>query len=258
MTGRMQSPIPKAALITGGARRIGRAIAEDLAAHGWSVAVHCCNAANDAGEAVDIIRAAGGTAVAVTADLADADAALSLVAQAGAALGQPLTALVNNASLFEKDDITNLTAESWDRHQAVNLRAPVLLTQTFAQALPAGVQGNVVNMVDQRVLKLNPQYLSYTASKAGLWTLTRTLAQALAPHVRVNAVSPGPTLRNARQSDADFAAEQARTLLGYGPELPEICAAVRFLLETPSITGQMMALDGGQHLKWRTDDILED
>ncbi|MCJ9429459.1 SDR family oxidoreductase [Kordiimonas sp. A6E486] len=248
----------KTVLITGAARRIGRAIALDLAKAGWSVAIHCHNATVEADDTVAEIREAGGTAVALMADLADAKATCALVPEAASALSAPLTALINNASLFEKDDIADLAVESWDRHQAVNLRAPVLLAQAFNKALPGGVMGNIVNIIDQRVLKLNPQYMSYTASKAGLWTVTQTLAQALAPRVRVNAVAPGPTLRNARQSAEEFAAEQARTLLGCGPTPEEICTTVRFLLETPSVTGQMIALDGGQHLKWRTDDILED
>ncbi|TNE62731.1 MAG: SDR family oxidoreductase [Alphaproteobacteria bacterium] len=247
-----------AVLITGAARRIGRALALDLAGHGWDVAIHYHGAADEAEAVAREIKALGARAVLLGAELADADAASGLVPAAVKALGRPLDAVINNASMFEKDDVRSLTADSFDRHQAVNLRAPLLIAQAFARTLPAHHTGAVINIIDQRVLKLNPQYMSYMVSKSGLWTLTRTLAQALAPRIRVNGIGPGPTLKNTRQSDADFAEEQARTLLRRGPDLAEICGAVRFLLETPSVTGQMIALDGGQHLNWRTDDILED
>lgn len=249
---------PRTALVTGASRRIGRAIALDLAARGYLVAVHYHGSADDAEDVVTLIEATGGIAVAVQADLADTAETSGLVEKAAAALDAPLTVLVNNASVFEKDTAKDFTAENWDLHQAVNLRAPALLGQAFAAQLPADYQGSIINMIDQRVLKLNPQYFSYTASKSGLWSLTRTLAQTFAPHIRVNGIGPGPTLANTRQTPEMFEEEAASTLLGHGPSLDEICAAVRFLLESPSITGQMMALDGGQHLLWRTADILED
>ena len=250
--------VPKAVLITGSARRIGRALALDLAGHGWRVVVHYHGSDKDALALVAEIKAAGGMAVLAAADLANAYETSGLVAQAQTALGAPLTALINNASVFNDDRLETFTAESWQHHMAVNLLAPAILTQHFAAALPKGTKGAVVNMIDQRVLKLNPQYFSYTASKSGLLTLTRTMAQALAPDIRVNAIGPGPTLKNSRQTPEMFAQEAAKTLLGHGPELQEICDAVRFLLVNPSITGQMLALDGGQHLVWRTADILED
>ncbi|WP_020399901.1 SDR family oxidoreductase [Kordiimonas gwangyangensis] len=249
---------PRTVLVTGAARRIGRAIAQDLAAQGWHVAVHYHGSTDDADMVVEEIEAFDGRAVAVKADLSDAAETLALVQNAAEALGAPLAALVNNASLFEDDRIDTFTPESWHAHMSVNLLAPAILTQQFAAQLADGVSGNVINMIDQRVLKLNPQYLSYTTSKAGLMTLTRTTAQALAPRIRVNAIGPGPTLPNHMQGDDMFAREASSVLLGYGPNLTEICAAVRFLLETQSITGQMIALDGGQHLAWRTADILED
>lgn len=207
---------------------------------------------------VDTIEAFGGEAAAVQADLASAKETMGLMDSAAKALGQPVGLLVNNASIFEKDSAQDFSVAVWDAHQAVNLRAPAMLAQAYAAQLPAGAKGLIVNMIDQRVWKLNPQYFSYTASKSGLWTLTRTLAQALAPHIRVNAIGPGPTLANTHQTSEIFEKEATSTLLGNGPSLEEICAAVRFLLESPSLTGQMMALDGGQHLAWRTADILED
>lgn len=250
--------LPKAVLVTGAARRIGRAIALDLASEGWAVAVHYYGSPDDAEQTVEEIRSRDGQAVAVRADLREAEETLSLVKNAANALGTPLTALINNASIFEDDRLQTFNADSWQNHMNVNLMAPALLSQQFAAQLSSTSPGNIINMIDQRVLKLNPQYFSYTTSKAGLLTLTKTMAQALAPTIRVNAVGPGPTLANSRQSVNDFATEAANVPLGIGPTLDEICRTIRFLLETPSITGQMMTLDGGQHLAWRTADILED
>ncbi|NVJ97378.1 MAG: SDR family oxidoreductase [Alphaproteobacteria bacterium] len=249
---------PRTALVTGASRRIGRAIALDLAACGYAIAVHYHGSADEAEDVVSNIEAFGGEAIAVQADLSNAGETNALVPSAVDALGQPLGLLINNASIFEKDSATDFTCENWDAHQAVNLRAPAILSQAFAKQLPAEKKGLIINMIDQRVWKLNPQYFSYTASKSGLWTLTRTLAQAFAPNIRVNGIGPGPTLANTRQTSEMFEEEASRTLLGHGPHIEEICTAVRFLLESPSITGQMMALDGGQHLAWRTADILED
>lgn len=247
-----------AALVTGAGHRIGRSIALDLAAKGYKVAVHYHGSAEAAEAVVTEIIKAGGTATTVCADLLVTDEIAGLLSKAGNALGTPIDILVNNASVFEKDDLFNLTAESWNLHHKVNLLAPTLLMQSLAQNLGSDKKAVVVNIIDQRVLKLNPQYFSYTAAKAGLWSATRTAAQALAPHIRVNAIGPGPTLANTRQSQQDFADEAAAVPLGDGPALEEITRAVRFILETPSMTGQMVALDGGQHLAWRTADILED
>ncbi len=248
----------RAVLVTGAARRIGRAIALDLAAEGWAVAVHYHGSPDDAEDTIEEIEAFDGRAIAIQADLNNTDETTTLITRAAGALGTPLTALINNASIFEDDRLQNFTATRWQHHMNVNLTAPAILSQHFAAQLPEGTPGNIINMIDQRVLKLNPQYFSYTASKAGLWTLTKTMAQALVPTIRVNAIGPGPTLANTRQSASDFAAEATTVPLEKGPTLDEICRTVRFLLETPSITGQMMALDGGQHLAWRTADILED
>lgn len=247
----MATDTPRIALVTGAAQRIGRTLALDLAAAGWRVAVHYGRSSREAQAVVDEIAARGGRAAAVAADLGKEADLLTLMERAGSALDGAPTCLVNNASVFEQDDVAGLTPQSWDRHHTVNLRAPVLLSQALSRGLPSGVQGNVVNIVDQRVWRLTPEFFSYTISKAGLWAATQTMAQALAPRVRVNAIGPGPVLKSIHQSVQDFAAEESSTLLGRGTTPEEIAAAVRFILQSPAMTGQMIALDGGQHLEWR-------
>jgi NAD(P)-dependent dehydrogenase (short-subunit alcohol dehydrogenase family) len=246
--------VSDAALVTGGARRIGRAIVERLAREGYAVAIHCRGPSDAAGELKAGIERAGGRAAILKADLAEADAAERVVAEAAAAIG-PLTLLVNNASLFETDTLGSLAPALWDEHFAINLRAPAFLTQAFARQLPDGWHGAVVNVIDQRVLKPNPQFFSYTLSKAGLLAATRTMAQALAPRIRVNAVGPGPTLPSPRQSEEAFASQVGALPLQRGPTPEEIAEAVLFLARAPSITGQMLAVDGGQHLAWETPDL---
>jgi len=196
-----------------------------------------------------MIESAGGRAVALAAELSDEAEAAALAGRAAEALG-PLGCLVNNASLFEYDNVASATAESWAAHMAVNLRAPFVLSQAFAAALPQGAGGAIVNILDQRVWNLTPHFVTYTLSKAGLWTLTQTLALALAPDIRVNAIGPGPVLPSARQSAAQFRAQCENTPLGHGAEPEEVAAALRFILAAPALTGQMLALDGGQHLGW--------
>lgn len=241
------------ALVTGAARRIGRVIALSLARQGWQVAVHHHSSAKDAEAVVDEIRAGGGNAVAIACDLASAKDAELLIPRCAEALAPP-TCLVNNASEFLLDTAETMTPASWDRHMDVNLRAPVLLARALSAGLPDAAEGHVINIIDQRVLKLTPEFFSYTISKAGLWTATRTLAQALAPRVRVNAIGPGPVLRSVHQTEADFAAECGSTLLGRGTSPAEVAAAVSFILSAPAMTGQMIALDGGQHLTWGPGD----
>ena len=241
-------------LITGAGKRIGRAIAVDLGASGWRVAVHYNSSDRAAAETVEMIRSGGGEAVALQADLEDLDAARGLVPACAETLAQP-SCLINNASLFEQDDIKSLDADGFRRHLGINLRAPVFMAQAFAAGLPAGTTGVIINILDQRVWKPTPEYFSYTLSKSALWAATQTLAQGLAPTVRVNAIGPGPTLANARQSRQAFERQQRSTILQRGAEPSEICAAVRFILDAPSMTGQMIALDGGQHLAWRTPDV---
>jgi NAD(P)-dependent dehydrogenase (short-subunit alcohol dehydrogenase family) len=242
-------PVSGAALVTGAAKRIGRVIARDLAAAGWPVTVHYHRSREDADSLVAEIVAAGGRAVALAADLAREAEVDTLVPRATAALG-PLTCLVNNASEFVLDKIDTVTRASWDAHIETNLRAPLVLSQAFARQLPAGAEGNIINLLDQRVLSLTPYFLSYTVAKAGLWTLTQTLALGLAPRIRVNGIGPGPTLPSPRQTEAQFAAQCAAMPLGRGTTPEEIAAAVRFILAAPSLTGQIIALDGGQHLGW--------
>lgn len=236
-----------AALVTGAGKRIGRAIALELARLGYAVAVHFNHGAADAEDVAGQIRGAGGRACTLQADLGDADAPLALVGRAVTALG-PLTCLVNNASVFELDTVHSATPDSWARHLDINLRAPFFLSQAFAAQLPAEASGNIVNMIDMRVWKLTPYFASYTVSKSGLWTLTQTLAMALAPRIRVNGIGPGPSLINERQTPDQFARQVAATPLGRGAGPDEICAGLRYILSAPSLTGQMLALDGGQHL----------
>ena len=235
------------ALITGAARRIGRAIALDLAEHGWNIALHYRKSADDAERLISEIEALGAKAASFDADLADFNALELLLARVAAKLGAA-TCLVNNASEFQRDSVQSVDQDVWDTHLDVNLKAPVFLAQAMVGHLPDGADGNIINIIDQRVWKLTPDFFSYTISKAGLWTATQTLAQGLAPRVRVNAIGPGPVLRSVHQSADEFAAETLSTLLKTGPTPQEIAAAVRFILSSPSMTGQMIALDGGQHL----------
>ncbi|MEX2617321.1 MAG: SDR family oxidoreductase [Alphaproteobacteria bacterium] len=242
--------IPKTALVTGAARRIGKAIACDLAAWGWSVVVHYNRSAEDADAVVAEIGRRGGTAIALRADLAVEAETKRLMVDSVARFG-PVGCLVNNASHFERDGIADATRASWDVHLESNLRAPFVLSQDMAAALPAGEEGVIVNILDQRVWNLTPYFVSYTLSKTGLWTLTQTLALALAPRIRVNGIGPGPTLRNERQTEEQFRRQQESVPLRRGASSEEVARAVRFIVESPSMTGQMIALDGGQHLGWR-------
>jgi NAD(P)-dependent dehydrogenase (short-subunit alcohol dehydrogenase family) len=241
-------------LVTGAARRIGRALALDFAAHGWRVGVHCLTGHREAEDLAREIGAGGGAAAVLVADLTVAGELERLLGDCIATLGHP-SCLINNAATFAYDELATLEPERWDRQLAVNLRAPVFLAKAFAAQLPAGTPGNIVNIIDQRVWKPTPRFFSYAASKAGLWAATGMLAQALAPTIRVNAVGPGPCLRNAHQTEAEFAAQCAATILGRGTTTAEIAAAIRFILDAPAMTGQMIALDGGQHLAWETPDV---
>lgn len=245
----LSSHLPRVALITGAGRRIGRAIALDLAQAGFDVAVHCSGSTAEAEAVADQIRAFGRRAVVLVADLSREAETEPLLGRAQAALG-PVGVLVNNASTFERDEVLTATRAGWDFHMEVNLRAPFVLIQELARSLPAGAEAVAINLLDQRVWNLTPHFTTYTLSKAGLWTLTQTLALALAPRIRVVGVGPGPALPSTRQSAEQFAAQCAGTPLRVGTDPAEICRAVRFALTARSFTGQMIALDGGQHLQW--------
>lgn len=253
------------ALVTGAGARLGQAMAIYLGQRGYDVAVHYAGSQAGAQDTVAQLRALGRQAVSLQADLLDEDATAALVGRARDALGGPLTCLVNNASIFEHDTIHSATKTSWDRHIGSNLRAPFVLTQCFAAQAPKAqtdamgeplAQALVVNMIDQRVQKLTPEFMTYTIAKMGLWAMTRTTAQALAPDVRVNAIGPGPTLQGARQSAEHFTRQRAATVLQRGASPAEICAALGYFLDAPGVTGQMLAVDGGQHLAWQTPDVL--
>ena len=260
MRGNVPSTVgASAALITGGAVRIGRAIALQLAANGTDVAIHYRKSAEEAEQTAAEIRALGVRSATVAADLTDSTATADLLPRAATALGRPIDLLVNNASLFENDSIRSLTADSLDAHLSVNLKAPLLLAQAFARALPEGRGGTIINIIDQRVWKPTPWVTSYTVSKAGLLSLTQTLAMALAPRIRVNGIGPGPVLANERQTAEQFERQWQSTLLQRGAEPDEIAAAITFLLNAPAMTGQMLALDGGQFLPWPplTGDVAD-
>jgi NAD(P)-dependent dehydrogenase (short-subunit alcohol dehydrogenase family) len=249
-SGALPTPdVPKAALVTGGGQRIGRALCLSLAEAGFAVAVHHLRSGKAAEVVAAAIRDKGGKAAALVADLNDEAALTNLLPRAAAALG-PIGVLVNNASVFEGDTVDTATRGSWERHLSVNLRAPFVLTQEFARHLPADHGGVIVNLLDERVWSLTPFFVSYTVTKAGLWTLTQTMALALAPRIRVNGIGPGPTLPSPRQSHDQFL-QQCRSMpLRRGTSPDEIAAALRFILDAPAMTGQMIALDGGQHLGW--------
>ena len=243
-------------LITGAGKRIGKQLALDLAEAGHDIAVHYSTSKAEAADVAGQIRAMGRKVALVQGDLADEDIADRLISAATAELG-PLDGLINSASIFEGDEVGKISTTSWQRHMDINLRAPVMLAQSFARQLPADMKGNVINITDQRVWKLNPRFFSYTLSKAGLWTATQTLAQALAPRIRVNAIGPGPALPSSRMDQAEFAKQESLTLLGRGTSPREISEAAKFILSQPALTGQMIALDGGQHLVWQTRDVTE-
>ena len=242
------------ALVTGAARRIGAAIAGDLAANGFAIALHFHRSGGEAEALAERIVRQGGRAVALQADLTDETQAGTLVQRAAAALG-PVRLLVNSASIFADDSAAAPDFATWDRHFAIHLKAPALLTADLARQLRDNEDGLVVNVIDQRVWKLTPSFFSYTLSKAALWTATQTMAQAFAPRLRVNAIGPGPTVVSERQTPADFQAQLDGLIMKRGPALSEFGATIRYLWQARSVTGQMIALDGGQHLAWQTPDV---
>lgn len=237
------------AVVTGAGKRVGRTIALDLAAFGYDIGIHYNGSADAAAEVKAAVEAQGRRAVTVQADLSREEDVERIVPTVAAALG-PVTCLINNAAIFERDEALTATRESWDRHMETNLRAPFVLMQAMARALPAEREGAIVNLIDQRVWNLTPHFTSYTVAKLGLWTLTQTLALAFAPRIRVNAIGPGPTLPSPFQTQEQFDLQARSMPLGHGTSPEEIAHTVRFLLETRAMTGQMVALDGGQHMAW--------
>lgn len=246
----------RAALVTGGAQRIGRAISIALARTGHAVAIHSHRSHAAADELCAQIVAEGGRAVRVQCDLADHDQVMALVAASRAAVG-PLTLLVNNAAEFEPDEIGHLDRVRFDRHFSVNLRAPLFLAEAFAAQVPAGLDASIVNLIDQRVYKPTPRFLTYGLTKSALHAATTTLAQSLAPRIRVNAVAPGPTLPSRRQDADDFARQSQAVPLGRGPTPEDVADAVIYLAAARSVTGVTITVDGGQHLAWRTAGAAE-
>lgn len=236
-------------LITGAAKRIGRSIALEMAQKGWNVAFHYHHSIESADILLQDLKGIGIKAVGLPANLAVDAEVDGLFDAATEALG-PIRCLINNASVFEEDTVLDVTRESWDRHMEVNLRAPFVLSQCLAKNLPTGLLGTIVNIIDQRVWNPTPQFTSYTLSKMGLWAVTQVLAKSLAPNVRVNAIGPGPTLQSIHQSAEEFAAEIAMVPLKRGVTPEDICRGVQFILDSPTMTGQMIALDSGQHLGW--------
>lgn len=244
-----------AALVTGAGRRLGRVLALEAARAGFDVAVHYRTARDEALAVADEIAALGRKAVVLDAELTNDTQTAELITRATQALG-PVTLLVNSASTFEDDRLATATRDSWDAHLDANLRAPIVLAQAFDRALPSEGKGLIVNIVDQRVLRPNPQFFSYSLSKAGLWWVTQTMAQALAPRIRVNAIGPGPVLASVHQAPGEFEREAAGTPLEQAVSPDDIAAALRYLIDAGSVTGQMIAVDAGQHLGWRTPDII--
>lgn len=252
----MPAPALGTALITGAGVRIGRAIALELAHNGYDLVLHGNRSRAALEDLAQEITALGRVAKILTRDLSDPQGTPDLMAEASALWG-PIRVLVNNASVFFDDRIGQVTAQQFLTHLSINLLAPVLLAQAFAAQLPPDLTGVVINLIDQRVLKPNPQFFTYSLSKAALYSATKTLAQALAPRIRVNGIGPGPTLASIHQSAEDFATECQSTLLGHGTSPKDIAKTVIFLLNSPAITGQMIAVDGGQHLNWQTKDLEE-
>ena len=249
MASQIQPDVPRTALVTGGARRLGRELVQELARNGFDVAVHYHGSAAEAERVRDEIAAMGQRAVILQGDLAVEADVERLIPEAVRQLG-PIGVLINNASRFEREDWRDVTRQTWDRHIEPNLRAPFVLTQAFARALPQPSRGVVINMLDQRVWSLTPHFVSYTVSKAALWALTQTMALALAPRIRVNAIGPGPALPSLRQTEEQFAQQCASTPLQRGTDPMEVARAMIAILSLPAMTGQMIALDGGQHLQW--------
>jgi len=235
------------ALVTGAGRRLGRAIALGLADDGWDVAIHFQHSREEAASLAEEITARGVRAAAIGCDLADVDQVSGLMAECSRSLG-PVSCLINNAALFEFDDIASLEAEKWDRHMDVNLRAPLMLARDFARQLPDSLNGCIINMLDQKVFNLNPDFLSYTIAKVALEGATRVLALALAPRIRVCGIAPGITLTSGEQSAENFSRAHGQAPLGRSSDVDDVIGAVRYVVNAKALTGTTIQVDGGQHL----------
>ena len=245
----IKSMTPGVAIVTGGSKRIGKSIVKKLSFLGWKVIIHYNSNKNDALSLQKEIQKKGGAASIIKANLNSSKATEELISKSEKKFGK-LTLLVNNASIFENDSVHSLTIDTWDIHNNVNTKAPLLLSQSFAKLLPKKEPGVIINIIDQRVFSPRPDFISYSASKNSLFWLTKVLAQALSPKIRVCAIGPGPTLKGARQTDNDFKNQSQSVPLGNGSSPEDISQAIEFILNASSFTGQMITLDGGEHLDW--------
>lgn len=245
----IKSMTPGVAIVTGGSKRIGKSIVKKLSFLGWKVIIHYNSNKNDALSLQKEIQKKGGAASIIKANLNSSKATEELISKSEKKFGK-LTLLVNNASIFENDSVHSLTIDTWDIHNNVNTKAPLLLSQSFAKLLPKKEPGVIINIIDQRVFSPRPDFISYSSSKNSLFWLTKVLAQALSPKIRVCAIGPGPTLKGARQTDNDFKNQSQSVPLGNGSSLEDISQAIEFILNASSFTGQMITLDGGEHLDW--------
>ena len=242
-------------IITGGATRIGAAIAEDLANGKNQITIHYNKSKKKAKQLRNILERKGSKIFLIKADLNKISELNKIINFANVKM-KGVNCLINNASLFENDSVKNFSIKRWNKHLNINLRAPVILIKQFSKLVPKNVKANIINIIDQRVFKLTPFFLSYTLSKTGLYTLTKTSAMSLAPNIRVNGIAPGPTIKNKRQSLKHFKKQYLSTLLKKSVDTKEICSAIKFLITNKSITGQIIAIDSGQNLNWKTPDII--
>jgi len=245
-----------ACLVTGAARRIGAGITETLANAGWTVVAHYGGSDDEAEKLAARLAEEGARAMPLKADLANDAEIMGLVPQATEMAGEPLSLLVNNASDFSEDHLGTLDPANWDHHMAVNLKAPALLSQAFAAQVPEATRGLIVNLLDQKLWNLNPDFFSYTISKIGLRGVTEMMAKALAPQVRVCGIAPGITLPSTHQSQEHFEKAHTQNPLQHGATIEDITRTLMFLIDSPAISGQTILVDSGQHFGGDTRDVL--
>ena len=243
-------------LITGAATRMGKAIALHFAERGWNIALHYFRSSSKARELKKIIEQNLVKVALIKADLKNPKQVEKIMNIAKKKIGN-IHCLINNAALFEKDDILNFTTKGWNEHLNINLLAPAILTKQFVKQAPKGTVSNIINIIDQRIFNLTPFFMSYTISKSGLQTLTKTMAMRLGPNIKVNAIAPGPTIKSKRQTDKHFKNQVKSTLLKKSVRLKDICDTVEFLINNNSVTGQIIAIDSGQNLSWNKKNEKE-